>query len=399
MSPITVFVLNIPFSMHWKGLLAMFRFHGEVLDVFIPAKRSKKIWICEIQQYDGCKKGDKLSVDLAKFNGGRQIWKKKRRGEDNAVMGSNGKMEKKDYEKLKDIGRVERGECSSKSQFRKTNVENDNVRIEKHFIAVQGHVEEEQLWKLQRCLVGETATCCDIKNLQERIVKVGLGEIRIRRIQGRFFLVDIPDDELFGILKQNDWGYLREFFVLIEPSSEVTIVEERVAWIEVAGVPLCCSNRNPDKASYFASMPMLVSIMKPEKVDGLIFLEVGSSRFPIRVVEKGLSEVEDVSRSLMGNNGGNGKKIEQGRAESVVSEFESVLGLRSDKLSCGEREELFGAVRVETKEGEKDFYGSINWARADVAVLGIEADLGLVWMGGVFSSGEVKNSGDTVAVR
>ncbi|KAK5786821.1 hypothetical protein PVK06_041467 [Gossypium arboreum] len=231
--------------------------------------------------------GNRLSVDLAKFNGGRQIWKKKRRGEANAVMGSNGKMEKKDYEKLKDTGRVERGECSSKSQFGKTNVENDNVRIEKHFIAVQGHVEEEQLWKLQRCLVGETATCCDIKNLQERIVKAGLGEIRIRRIQGRFFLVDIPDDKLFGILKQNDWGYLREFFVLIEPSLEVTMVEER----------------NPNKASCFASMPMLVSIMKPEKVDGLIFLEVGSSRFPIRVVEKGLSEVEDVSRSLMGNNG------------------------------------------------------------------------------------------------
>ncbi|KAG8480375.1 hypothetical protein CXB51_024544 [Gossypium anomalum] len=271
------------------------------------------------------------------------------------------------------------------------------MTIDKHLIAVQGHVEEEQLWKLQRCVVGEIATCCDIKNLQERIVKAGLEEIRITRIQGRFFLVDIPDEELFGILKQNDWGYLREFFVSIEPWSKL---ESYNGGREGVWGGLISLGKNLDKASCFASIPMLMSIMTPLKVDGLIFLEVGSSRFPIGVVVQGLSKVEDVSRSLMGNNGGNGKNTEQGRAESVVSKFESVLGFRSDKLSCGERgweeeainaifiekpndivgsqslhqnvfsleEELFGTVRIGNNEGEKDFYGSSNRARADVAL-------------------------------
>ncbi|PPD77333.1 hypothetical protein GOBAR_DD25731 [Gossypium barbadense] len=169
------------------------------------------------------------------------------------------------------------------------------------------------------------------------------------------------------------------------------MVEERVAWIDVAGVPLNCWNyesfkriamvwgdlislgKNPDKRSCFASIPMLW-----------------------------LSEVEDVSRSLTGNNSGDGKNIEQGRAESVVSKSESVLGLRLDKLSGGERgweeeainamfiekpndivgsrflhqnvfgleEELFGAVRAENKEGERDFHGSSNHARADVINMG-----------------------------
>ncbi|KAK5795322.1 hypothetical protein PVK06_036583 [Gossypium arboreum] len=309
-------------------------------------------------------------------------------------MASNGKMEKKEYEKLKDNDRVESGECSSKSQFGMTNAENDNVRIDKHFIAIRGHVEEERLWRLQRYVVGEIATYYYINNLQERIVKARLGEIRIRKIQGRFFLVDIPDEELFGILKQNDWGYLQEFFVSIEPWSKVTMVEERVAWIEVVEVPLHCWNyesfkriagvwgglislgKNLDKAS-FSSMPMLVNIMKPEEVDCLIFLEVESPRFPVRVVESGLSKVKDVSRSLMGNNKSNGKNIELGRAEFVVSKFESVFGLRSDKLSCGERDweeeainamfiekqnvfslekELFGTVKVENNESENDFY-------------------------------------------
>lgn len=87
-------------------------------------------------------------------------------------------------------------------------IENENDIIKKPFVAVQGFVEEEQLWKLQRCVVEVTATCCDIKDLQERIIKVGLGEIIIRRIQGRVFLIDIPDMELFGILKHNYWAYL-----------------------------------------------------------------------------------------------------------------------------------------------------------------------------------------------
>ncbi|KAA3486322.1 serine/arginine-rich splicing factor SC35-like [Gossypium australe] len=35
-----VFVYNILDSMHWKGLWVLFRFHGNVLDAFIPVKRN-----------------------------------------------------------------------------------------------------------------------------------------------------------------------------------------------------------------------------------------------------------------------------------------------------------------------------------------------------------------------
>ncbi|KAK5819218.1 hypothetical protein PVK06_024189 [Gossypium arboreum] len=37
----TVFVDNIPESMHWKGLWTLFSFHGNVLDAFILVKRNK----------------------------------------------------------------------------------------------------------------------------------------------------------------------------------------------------------------------------------------------------------------------------------------------------------------------------------------------------------------------
>ncbi|KAH1063391.1 hypothetical protein J1N35_028378 [Gossypium stocksii] len=68
--------------------------------------------------------------------------------------------------------------------------------------------------------------CCDTKSLTERIARIGLGKIKIRRIQGRHFLIEIPDMELLELLKQHDWTYLREFFVKIEPWSESLAVKE-----------------------------------------------------------------------------------------------------------------------------------------------------------------------------
>ncbi|KAK8606598.1 hypothetical protein V6N13_030876 [Hibiscus sabdariffa] len=38
----TLFVHNISEKLHWKGLWAAFGHHGEVLDAFIPKKRSRK---------------------------------------------------------------------------------------------------------------------------------------------------------------------------------------------------------------------------------------------------------------------------------------------------------------------------------------------------------------------
>ncbi|PPD76600.1 hypothetical protein GOBAR_DD26476 [Gossypium barbadense] len=118
--PIIAFVHNIPMTMHWKGLWALFRYHGEVIDAFIP-----------------------------------------------------------------EFGRIEVGESSLRSNYDPNKKDEEVVKEKNTNIVVQGHVEEEQLWNLQRCLVGTTATCCDSKSLFERIVRSGLWEIKIRRMQGR----------------------------------------------------------------------------------------------------------------------------------------------------------------------------------------------------------------------
>ncbi|KAK5838818.1 hypothetical protein PVK06_007557 [Gossypium arboreum] len=106
-------------------------------------------------------------------------------------------------------------------------------------------------------------------------------------------------------LKQNDWGYLKECFISIEPWSEKRFVSERV---EVAGIPLHCWNfetfkrvaelwgklismRDSLNGSYFyKKLEMLISINHPQQIDDLIMLEVGACKFPIRIKERGLSK-------------------------------------------------------------------------------------------------------------
>lgn len=79
-----------------------------------------------------------------------------------------------------------------------------------------GHVENERLWKLQKCLVGKVAAFCETKSLADIISGMGLCEISMKRIQGNYFLIKIPDEELTEILKQKEWSYLKEFFIHIE---------------------------------------------------------------------------------------------------------------------------------------------------------------------------------------
>ncbi|MBA0827736.1 hypothetical protein Goarm_012489, partial [Gossypium armourianum] len=192
-NPRTVFVYNIPDSMHWKGLWALFRFHGNVLDAFIPAKRSMK--------------GKKFGF----------------------------------------------------------------VRFAK--------------------LVDAQREISSLDGLSERIARIGLGELTVKKIQGRYFLIKVPDDELLEILKQKDWVYLKEFFINIEPWSDKFKATKRAAWIEVSGVPLHYWNYqmfkrvaglwreiiamedNLTMLNNFEKMDILILIKQAYKLEEVIMLE------------------------------------------------------------------------------------------------------------------------------
>lgn len=200
---------------------------------------------------------------------------------------------------------------------------------------MKGFVNEEQLWRFQKCLVCEIATMSDARGINDRLAKFGLGEITTRRLQGRYFLVKIPDEELMDLLKQTNWSYLCEIFVKVDPWSEKLVLSERVSWIEVLRVSVHCWNYesfkriaevwgslifvegNITKIESYEKVELFVSIDLPKMLNELIRFEVGKETFWIRVKEKRISEMSERGISSMVDGG-------SGREEGMVSKSKSM---------------------------------------------------------------------------
>ncbi|TYH14639.1 hypothetical protein ES288_A06G236700v1 [Gossypium darwinii] len=198
--------------------------------------------------------------------------------------------------------------------------------------------------------------------MAERLTKFGLGEISLKRIQGRFFLLEVPDVEYLEVLKQNDWAYLKECFISIEPWSEKRFISERVTWIEVAGIPLHCWNYETfkrvaelwgklismgeswNRTVNFEKMEMMISVNKPSLIDELVFMEVGNCKFPIRIIERGMSEWK-CEKFLDGRG-----QLEEKRGESP--EVESGIRSESENFSEERRNDMGGALNaISLEEG------------------------------------------------
>ncbi|KAG8497351.1 hypothetical protein CXB51_008604 [Gossypium anomalum] len=378
MDPITVFVNNIPVTMHWKGLWALFSFHGAVKDAFIPIKKSKfgrRFGFVRHSSVTDAQRaidslngfvilGYRIGVKMASFRGRRVIWRKM-----NTEAEANSKDDQHSMENDRNVS--EKGvDSNSLAEDSPKNRKFLDSKINQARV-VQGFVEEELLWKLQRCLVGESATVCDISSMVERLTKFGLGEISLKRIQGRFFLLEVPDVDYLEVLEQNDWAYLKECFISIEPWSKKRFVSERVTWIKVAGIPLRCWNYETfkrvaelwgklicmgeswNRTVNFEKMEMLISVNKPSLIDELAFMEVGNCKFPIRIKESGTSEWK-CEKFLDGRG-----QLEEKRGESP--EVESGIRSESGNFSEERRNDMGGALNaISLEEGviEKDGTGS-----------------------------------------
>ncbi|KAL4334984.1 hypothetical protein GQ457_07G001600 [Hibiscus cannabinus] len=196
--PVSIFVDNLPAKLHWKGLWQIFGRYCDVLNAFIANKQSrrgsrfgfvkvsnKKDATRAMERLNGQNVyGSRISVMSAKFQ--------KDKGE---VRTSNMQSQKGPSNETI----WERGE-SSKNEFK------GRKRI-------TGHVETEDLWKMRRCLVGRMATVCSIRSIELRLQSWGLGEIKVQRLGGKTFLISIDDEDLFLMLEDLQWSYLKEIFV------------------------------------------------------------------------------------------------------------------------------------------------------------------------------------------
>ncbi|KAK8607768.1 hypothetical protein V6N13_046375 [Hibiscus sabdariffa] len=268
----TVFVENIPKAMGWKGLWHSFARHGDVVDTFIPRKPSrggKKFGFMRfgkkidaervIERLNGFTLyGFRLSVKMARFEA------KSRGGE---------------YTK-------------------------EVTRVVKRIV---GHVEEEELWNLRRSLIGVTASVCSISSIQSRLTEWGLGEIKVQRLGGKSFLLTINDEDLFLMLEDLEWSYLKEIFINVELWSEkVDSTSPRATWIKISGVPLHCWNQitlsrlvelwgsfealgeNANHTMDCEKVSVLITTSVDSKISETVEIEAGNRSFLVRVEEKGL---------------------------------------------------------------------------------------------------------------
>ncbi|KAK8648313.1 hypothetical protein V6N13_129070 [Hibiscus sabdariffa] len=222
----TVFVSNLPPRLHWKGLWFAFARYGEVIDAFIPTKKSKTGFRYDFVRFLSLEDadrtilhlngsvlyGNRLNASLARFSDNLEDRKSKQ-------MKNN---ELRNRETRKNLN-IRVAESSSVSPDTLT-----QPRLKR----VLGHVDEEALKKLEKCLIDTMATVCSTSQVEDPLQAWGLNDVTVKYMGGRRFLIDIKDQELKSKLQLQDWAILKEIFSEIETWNELFHMPERNTWIQ-----------------------------------------------------------------------------------------------------------------------------------------------------------------------
>ncbi|KAK8708644.1 hypothetical protein V6N13_059682 [Hibiscus sabdariffa] len=174
---------------------------------------------------------------------------------------------------------------------------------------INGHVEDdEELRKMKRYLVGDMATVCNISNIKTRMQKCNLGDIEVQRMGGKNLLLNLEDGELFMMLEDLEWSYLKEIFSVVGTWSESLYRLDRAIWIELSSIPLHYWNETTlgRVVKLWDSIEALGENMKHtldremvttsiianqvERIDVEVETEVGNTLYYISVTEIGFSD-------------------------------------------------------------------------------------------------------------
>ncbi|KAK8648762.1 hypothetical protein V6N13_129505 [Hibiscus sabdariffa] len=171
-----------------------------------------------------------------------------------------------------------------------------------------GHIENEELWQLRKCLVGVMDSICSVRNIHDKLLKWGLGDINVQRLGAKSFLLTIMDEDLAEMLEDVNWSYLKEIFSEVMPWSEKLIFKERATWLEIRGLPLHCWNgtslrRIAESWGKFEALgananhtldcekaTVLISTDQVRRIEEIIKIEVGENLFPVYVREIGFAD-------------------------------------------------------------------------------------------------------------
>ncbi|KAK8668892.1 hypothetical protein V6N13_106338 [Hibiscus sabdariffa] len=232
---------------------------------------------------------------------------------------------------------------------------------------VTGHVENEELWKLRRCLVGEMETVCSVSSIHNRLIKWGLGDINVQRLGAKLYLLTFMDEELFFMIEDVNWSYLKEIFSEVKPWSEKVSYNERATWLEVRGLPLHCWNGeslkkiaeiwgkvealgvNANHTHDCEKATILITTRHVRRIEEMVELEVRENVFPVYVRELGFT---DGTTYPMCNNRngvkGNVENLEESKSNSNVNLGEKIQAAEEgDRRNSGTKGEAHEALSAE----------------------------------------------------
>ncbi|KAE8716669.1 hypothetical protein F3Y22_tig00110114pilonHSYRG00633 [Hibiscus syriacus] len=215
---VSLFVDNLPNTIHWKGLWQIVGRCGEVLSVYIPKKRSRAG-----SRFGFVKVGNKVEAERVK-------------------------------ERLK--GLIVYGS-----------------RISVSFAKYSLKVQKDK------------------------------GEIKVQRLRGNSILLTIEDEDLFIMLEDLQWSYLKEIFMDVLLWTESICHKEIVVWLEIDGLPLHYWNvvtlerlvglwgrfeafgENVSHHLDCEKVNMLIFTSTEARIDEVVDVVVENKKFDVRVLE------------------------------------------------------------------------------------------------------------------
>ncbi|KAL4295366.1 hypothetical protein GQ457_12G017090 [Hibiscus cannabinus] len=227
----TVFVLNIPWNLHWKGVWRVFDRHGVVIDVFIPKKvaadgsrfgflrmQSKEDADRVIERFDGFwLYGYKVRVMMAARGGQQSFWRKKRGGSSShqSIQRSTDQNQiHKSNERIHSVGSDDKVNCRR----------------------ARGVIDEEKMEILRFCAVGFYRKPYLLLDLAREFRSACLEGFTVMRMAGSVVLLMFADAEKRRSVIEN--GCLDPWLEnLMDWSPEFRLPNRRV-WLSVWGVPI-----------------------------------------------------------------------------------------------------------------------------------------------------------------
>ncbi|KAE8734277.1 hypothetical protein F3Y22_tig00000773pilonHSYRG00023 [Hibiscus syriacus] len=218
------------------------------------------------------------------------------------------------------------------------------------------------------------AGVCSVGSIVGRLHNRGLGEIRVQRLRGNFFLLTIEDEDLFFMLEDLQWSYLKEIFMDVKLWTETLCHKEIVVWLEIDGLPLQCWNEitlkrlvglwgkfeaygeNVKHHIDCEKVNMMISTTIEAWIDKVIDVVVENQKFGVRVLEVGMVDNSVAKLPIFENS-----KNKQNVIEKVGEEIGAVKdGVASEYLSDDKSKASSSGCSAEKKGITKISGGAFN---------------------------------------